>query len=303
MKILYSVAGRGPRHIGFFLKEILQYNLDLKIIMAEGDFSETCEVKARSFLFDKIMFLFRYIAPKSLSNIKFQNIMLKVYDSIVSRMLRKTNIDIFHHYGAPHPISLKTAKEIGARTFLQVVNAHVLFDMKIIEEEARFYGVSALREPVFFSYILNKDKRLKAYGSSDYIICRSDFARDTFIQNGITPTKLKVIVPGVDVQRFKPGKKVDNTFRILFVGRITLAKGIKYLLEAYSQLRLKGAELVLVGPVENDLAEWIKKVGNKTNVRLTGFVPNPIPFYQNSSIFVLPSVTEGCARVILEAMA
>jgi len=298
MRIIYSVAGRFKQHI-LALEEITGLNLNLKIITVEGVIAKGHKIKGVSF--NKFMQFIRFFR---LNNIRSQRMMLNLYDFIVSLMLqREKKIDIFHHYGAPQTMALKVARNKGAKTFLQTINAHVLFDMKVTKEEAEIYNVPVLKEPVYFSHILNKNRLLKAYEMADYIICLSKFAYNTFIQNGIKPEKIRILPLGVDLNRFRPGKKLDDKFRILFVGRVTLQKGIKYLLEAYQKLKLKNAELVIVGPVGNELKEWIRDARNKINFKMVGFTPNPVPFYQNASIFVLPSVTEGCARVILEAMA
>lgn len=98
--------------------------------------------------------------------------------------------------------------------------------------------------------------------------------------------------------------------RLLFVGRLTRAKGLPYLVEAVAALRASGlaATLDLVGDgetraaIESDVASR----GLGGSVSLHGMVPHGeglAAFYRAADVFVLPSVSEGTPKVLLEAMA
>jgi glycosyltransferase involved in cell wall biosynthesis len=85
---------------------------------------------------------------------------------------------------------------------------------------------------------------------------------------------------------------------------VEIAKGLPYLLQAWKKLDLPNAELVLVGEVADEMRSFMDQWA-LPNVRLTGFVPAGAvaEWYRRSHLLVFPSVNEGLARAIFEAMA
>jgi glycosyltransferase involved in cell wall biosynthesis len=95
-----------------------------------------------------------------------------------------------------------------------------------------------------------------------------------------------------------------NPFRVCFVGRVEIAKGLPYLLQAWNQLELPNAELVLVGEVAEEMQPFLKRWA-LPNVRVTGLLPaaEVAEWYRQSHLLAFPSVNEGLARAVFEAMA
>jgi glycosyltransferase involved in cell wall biosynthesis len=93
-------------------------------------------------------------------------------------------------------------------------------------------------------------------------------------------------------------------FRVCYAGRVELAKGVPYLLQAWKKLSLPNAELVLVGQVAPEMSALIREYATPT-VRFEGFLPldRLLDVYRKSDLFAFPSLTEGLARVMVEAMA
>ncbi len=126
-----------------------------------------------------------------------------------------------------------------------------------------------------------------------------------------------VIPNGVDLSRFNGLSRVDirtqlgicNEKVILFVGRLSPIKGLKYLLAAMKIIadRDRNVKLFLVGDGEEReyLKELVRNLNIKQHVTFIGKVPNEkVPEYMVASdIFVLPSLSEGFPVVTLEAMA
>jgi len=137
------------------------------------------------------------------------------------------------------------------------------------------------------------------------IIVPSTTARRSFAEFGLAE-KTHVVWPGVDTEFFAPIASLPGPpiFRACFVGRIELAKGILYLLEAWKQLALPGAELVLVGPVQPDIRSILNRHAS-SNVILTGALSRRevADRYRCASVFIHPSPNEGLGLVLLEAMA
>jgi starch synthase len=139
---------------------------------------------------------------------------------------------------------------------------------------------------------------------ADYILVGSNFVRDSCLENGIVCNKIFVVPYGTDVNHFRriPSQSDEQNFRVLFVGQIGQRKGIRYLLEAFTKLKLPNAELWLCGNIMgNDDA--LRPYQN--NYKYLGYVPHPqMPeLYNQVDVFVLPTLLEGLSQVGLEAMA
>jgi glycosyltransferase involved in cell wall biosynthesis len=110
----------------------------------------------------------------------------------------------------------------------------------------------------------------------------------------------------VDSEFFSPtpSSPPSPMFRACFVGRIELAKGIAYLLQAWKLLALPRAELVLVGPVQPDARSILRRY-SRSNVVVTGALqPHEVASqYRSADVFIHPSANEGLGLVLLEAMA
>lgn len=139
-----------------------------------------------------------------------------------------------------------------------------------------------------------------------HFLCASSFTRKTLIENGSSKEVIDVIPYGIDLQRFFPAKREERSgqkpFRLLFVGTISQRKGIKYLLEALQLLRSKNVELIICGRVVDDL-KLFKPFGSQIDLRPSVSLPELLRAYQEADLFVFPSVVEGFAQVLLEALA
>jgi glycosyltransferase involved in cell wall biosynthesis len=140
---------------------------------------------------------------------------------------------------------------------------------------------------------------------ADVILCPSTFVRDSMIQNGLPAEKCFVSPFGVDTTLFRPRKEVPLKPRFIAVGTICLRKGHQYLFRAFQEVRrvLPDAELICVGDYKADFKLERRKWENT----FTHYPSLPhaelAKLFQNCSAFVIPSVEEGFARVISEAMS
>jgi alpha-maltose-1-phosphate synthase len=75
------------------------------------------------------------------------------------------------------------------------------------------------------------------YEEADLITVPSIFAYRSFIEQGIAAKKLRLLPYGVNVSRFQSvAKPAENRFDILYVGAMSLQKGIQYLVQAYQKI-------------------------------------------------------------------
>jgi len=141
-----------------------------------------------------------------------------------------------------------------------------------------------------------------AYRAADGILSTSD---PTGRPGFPTWQRLAVIPNGVNTDVFRPGarSREEGDPVVCYVGRLSAReKNLRSLVEAVRGL---GVRLVVVGdgPERVSLEEQARR--NGLAVTFLGFVPNErIPAILNAAdVFVLPSLSEGNPKVLLEAMA
>lgn len=140
----------------------------------------------------------------------------------------------------------------------------------------------------------------------DYLIAQSRFSVESLLEYGVPPHKIILQPMGVDTEKFYPNptKDLSQPFRVLFVGQLDLRKGLQHLLEAWTQLNLPNAELILIGlPVNKSGVALLKKYEGA--YRWPGFVPDAElrQTYRDSDVFAFPSLAEGGSNVVYEALA
>ncbi len=208
-----------------------------------------------------------------------------------------TIFNVFNHFGL---FSMRRAKQLGLKTLVERSSAHPVVHYQILSEEYARYGLRFSK-----TYRLLFRKHIREYEEADAIVVPSEFVWRTMVAQGVPESKLRRVHFGFDPQRFSPAPeaKTDRIFRVLFVGAISLQKGVQYLLEAFRQLNLPDAELVLVGGRFPDSRVFLPQYEGL--YRHIPFVPQEqLPaIYQQASVFVLPSLQDGFGMVVYEAAA
>jgi glycosyltransferase involved in cell wall biosynthesis len=105
-----------------------------------------------------------------------------------------------------------------------------------------------------------------------------------------------------------PAEVASEPFLLVAAGRLHAQKGYRYLLEAIDELvnrRQRQLRLVVLGTGElrSDLEEFVRDHGLQQHVTFAGFVANPLPWFRQADLFVLPSLFEGLPNSLLEAVA
>lgn len=144
------------------------------------------------------------------------------------------------------------------------------------------------------------------YEEADVINVLSTYAKKSFVENGISENKVIVTEFGIDTKKFWPSEvpKEHNDFRILYVGRLELLKGIQYLLQAFSSIKGRNFSLTLVGPILPEIKPILKQY-NDDRIEIVGAVSQDslVSYYQQADLFVFPSINDAFGLVVLEAMA
>jgi len=169
--------------------------------------------------------------------------------------------------------------------------------------------------------ILAVTERLAAR-CSHTVLCNSPSLRQRAIEMRLAPAnKLELLGDGssngVDLQHYAPGPcslrsrlSLPASAPVIgFVGRLTYAKGIPELIEAFDRIlqQRPDAHLLLVGwfdAAEDALSHaWCNRILNHPRIHVTGMIPDTAPYYHAMDLLVLPSWREGFPNAVLEAAA
>jgi glycosyltransferase involved in cell wall biosynthesis len=141
----------------------------------------------------------------------------------------------------------------------------------------------------------------KVFQHASYLLPWSSWAAESLVKDyGVSPEKIEVISPGVDLAMWGPVSKeaVISPVRILFVGGDLARKGGLDLLAVFQSLPQGSAELILVTRSEVPDIQGVTVYKN--------LEPNSkelINLYQSSDIFVLPTKGEAFGIAAVEASA
>jgi len=148
--------------------------------------------------------------------------------------------------------------------------------------------------------------------SADAIVANSPYLAQRSMQ--VDPFPVQVIPNGVDAQYFSPSAAAsrtrDNTFKFIFVGRLSSEKNLGSLLTALKSLSTKTTkpfmlDLVGDGPQRRELARQAEQLDLSERLRWHGWVNRAAlrDLYAQADALVHPSLYEGMSNTILEAMA
>jgi glycosyltransferase involved in cell wall biosynthesis len=240
-----------------------------------------------------------------LSNLErkyYYNAKKKVVDRVAMRYLRSSNYDLFHSWAGDALHSLRTTKELGIPSLLEIPTWHKHQGRSIPPqlEEERAMADDPIPKRWLNRLIVTRLDVLEEYDLADLILVLSEKAEETFLLAGIPKEKLFRTSRGVDVKRFHPGPKQPK-FRALFVGALIKRKGVHLLLEAWKKLNLPDSELLLVGHPHPEIQPFLKSLPD--SVRLIGFHKKVEELYRECTVFIFPSELEGSAKATYEAAA
>ena len=203
--------------------------------------------------------------------------------------------------GAAIPAGNK-AHQLGAKYICDRGSAHIRAQDQLLSEEHERWGMP-------FHGI---DPRIIAreeaeYAEADRITVPSTFAFRSFVEQGIPAGKLRLLPYGVNVSRFEPvAEPATGRFDVLFVGGMSLRKGIQYLVQAYQKIIHPAKSLTFVGAPSANLIAVLKAHRLwSSDARVPGHMPQTElkNVMSRSHVLVLPSIEDGFGLVMAQAMA
>ena len=223
-------------------------------------------------------------------------------DGKIARRVRSLHPDAVYAYEGGALETFREAKRLGITTIYEQPSSYWYWVRRLLTEEAE-------RSPEFAGLLPNladstghlqwKDEELAL---ADYVFVPSEHVRRT-LAGAVPEEKIRVVHYGAPAVRRRERISTDpgRPLQVLFVGMLAQHKGIGYLLDAVDRAGSQ-VELTLVGRrfrpnarVDAALNKW----------RWFESVPNSrvLNLMQEADVLVLPSLTEGCALVVLEALS
>jgi glycosyltransferase involved in cell wall biosynthesis len=169
-----------------------------------------------------------------------------------------------------------------------------------------------IRFPDLYRFLMNRLARF-SIRHADALRAVSNSTREQLMQ-WVPQTAIVQFPAWTDIDTFlQAGRtKHESTQSVIYVGVVNPLKGIHYLIKAFSLVagQFPSAQLVIIGNHDNksyvgDLLEQVKSLGLADRATMVGPMPQSELAVRMSmaSVLVLPSVSEGLPRVIIEAMA
>lgn len=195
--------------------------------------------------------------------------------------------------------SFKQAREAGAhRLELVAANSHVRNLRRRHNDARKQHGIgdSWLHDALM-------RKTLREYEHANTIYVHSNYTRASFLDAGIPDEKLERMYLRVHPRFAPPDQRPDDdTFRLVYVGRVEATKGIPLLLEAFSKLPIEKKQLRLVGGwstrrMRTFMEPWLE------NDRIRMTPGDPLPVLHEADVFVHPTYEDGFGYAPMEALA
>jgi UDP-glucose:(heptosyl)LPS alpha-1,3-glucosyltransferase len=174
-----------------------------------------------------------------------------------------------------------------------------------------------LRISRFHRYMVKTEHAMFTHPALRRVICISQMVRNDILRHyPVDADKLRVIINGIDLQRFTPASDPAERRRLrealgltatpllLFVGSGFERKGLAQLLQAMAKTDCDW-QLAVIGRDKRQARyrQMAESLGLQRQVHFTGVVPDVTPYYRCADLLVHPCLYEPFGNVVLEAMA
>lgn len=150
----------------------------------------------------------------------------------------------------------------------------------------------------------HRRKVVEEYKLADVILVSSRYSWQSFIAEGVPEDKLRLWELRPD-PRFQPPsrKPQDGVFRIVFVGAVSVVKGVPVLLEALQRMPRADLEMTFVGGYGSRAMRRYVEGAVARDPRIRLCPGDPLPHLRRADVLVHPSFQEGFGYAPMEALA
>jgi len=221
-----------------------------------------------------------------------------LFDRAIASQLCATDAHV--GFGGQSLRTFRRARALAAQR-LELVSgsSHVDNVRRRHADAARAYGF----EGDWLNGALHR-KTLAEYELVDSIVVASEYSRESFLAAGVAAEKVRTFAFRPDPRYVPPDvRPADGVFRVVYVGALTVAKGVPVLVDAFARWREPDAELVLVGGWATRGMRRYLEAATARDARVRIVPGDPLPHLQRADVYVHPSFQDGFAYAPLEALA
>ncbi len=158
---------------------------------------------------------------------------------------------------------------------------------------------------------LNRLRERQVASRAELVTFQNASDRDEFLARTRYPAGKTVIIPGnIGMPRFSDDDRDKNASvrlrRLIYVGTLSVSKGLQYVLEAFAELVKRGHKdlsLTVLGKINGDEPAFrlAAELGIREKVRFEGF-RLPFPYFAETDLMVYPTLYDAFPDTILEAL-
>lgn len=238
-----------------------------------------------------------------------------IYPARAMNIIRKWKLDVIHSH-----------TEFSVGTFARIISRQ--FNIPLVHTYHTMY--EDYTHYITKGYFDKSSKKIVEYLTLFYcdrtaneLIVPTQKTYNLFKEKYEVDKNIYIIPTGIEIERFyeenvdrkkieevrKKLKLEDNSFNIVFVGRLAKEKNIDLLLEAHKNIIKEKPNINLIiigdGPDLEEYKETSRKLGIERNVIFAGKVPwEEIPaYYRIGDVFATASTSETQGLTVIEAMA
>lgn len=240
----------------------------------------------------------RGLVPPAVTGTWWANHNLEDFSPWLGRVIDPGSIDLLDALAGTGLEAGRVLHRAGKPWVCGRASTHILTQQALLEAEHRRWGAP----PPDFSRGI--ERAVAEYEECDALIVPSHFVKRSFVEQGIAGEKVNVCPYGVDLSLFGPRPKEGGRFRVLFVGAHSLRKGVGDLFEAVRPLVRRGlCEVWLVGHPVPESRELLRRNADLYVEKGPQPRSSLAWYFSQGDVLVLPSIEEGLAFVLPQAMA
>jgi glycosyltransferase involved in cell wall biosynthesis len=246
-----------------------------------------------------------YVAWKTSSTFRAESFRFRLspwFDRWVLRQLTPGD-HVISSYGYTNA-SFAFARRHGGKTFLDAGNSHSDNFWEILEEEHRRWNCP---DPPIARHAYERGRAMLS--EVDYVLSPSSYVTKSFLTRGFKPAQILQNIYPVNLSHFQPGagpRPAKRPLTLINTGGLSLRKGSPYLLEAFRIIRKKhpDARLILTRAVRDDMRAVLPRYSDLP-IDWSPSLPHPAlaELLRSADIFILPSLEDGFARTVTEALS
>lgn len=230
---------------------------------------------------------------------------MRLYGAGAARALRRMRLNggIYHYRAGFGHSSVSVARRLGMITLVNHSQSHPLY-FEYLQQNGGRFPAEGERPPVGFTW----STIWQDIDRADAVLVNSHFVLESCVRAGLDRSRLHLVYEGMDDEFLRylsprPAPRATGTPHFLFAGYFCTAKGAEVLLEAL-QLTRSSFVIRVAGHVEPRLRAALPKLLAVERLTFLGYLERPelAREYESADALVLPSLSEGWARVTREAM-